>query len=103
MRLEGTGPQPMNTSRLIFIGCGPVPSSLILLNRLAGIRSVGIDISEHAVAFSRKVIRRLELEKEIDIFHGDETLLRELDWDMVLVAAELEEKATCWKTSKINC
>ena len=49
-------------SRLAFIGCGPVPSSLIILNRLAGIRSVGLEINENAVALSQLVIRRLGLE-----------------------------------------
>jgi hypothetical protein len=79
-------------SRLAFIGCGPVPSSLILLNRLAGIRSVGLDVSESAVALSQQVIRRLGLEQEIDIVHGDENLLEKLDWDMVLVAAMADPK-----------
>jgi hypothetical protein len=79
-------------SRLAFIGCGPVPSSLILLNRLAGIRSLGLDINESAVALSQQVIRRLGLEREIDIVHGDETLLEKLDWDMVLVAAMADPK-----------
>jgi hypothetical protein len=74
-------------SRLAFIGCGPVPSSLILLNHLAGIRSVGLEISGDIVALSRQVVHRLGLEREIDIVHGDETLLRELDWDTILVAA----------------
>jgi cyclopropane fatty-acyl-phospholipid synthase-like methyltransferase len=73
--------------RLAFIGCGPVPSSLILLNHLAGIRSVGLDISRDTVALSRQVVQSLGLEKEIDIVHGDETLLEELDWDAILVAA----------------
>ena len=74
-------------SRLAFIGCGPVPSSLILLNHLAGIRSVGLEMDERVAEVSRKVVRSLGLAREIDIVHGDETLLRELDWDTVLVAA----------------
>ncbi|BBO82293.1 methyltransferase [Desulfosarcina ovata subsp. sediminis] len=74
-------------SRLAFIGCGPVPSSLILLNHLAGIRSVGLEIDDTTAALSRKVVGSLGLEREIDIVHGDETLLRDLDWDTILVAA----------------
>jgi hypothetical protein len=79
-------------SRLAFIGCGPVPSSLILLNQLTHIRSVGIDASKKAVALSQQVIQQLGLEKEISIVHGDETLLQQLDWDMVLVAAMADPK-----------
>lgn len=88
-------------SRLVFIGCGPVPSSLILLNRLAGVRCVGLDVSEDAVNWSRKVVRRLGLEKEIDILRGDETLLREFDWDMVLVAAMAAPKARIFSNLRL--
>ncbi len=88
-------------SRLVFIGCGPVPSSLILFNRLAGIRSVGLDISEDAVDWSSKVIRCLGLEKEVEIVRGDETLLRELDWDMVLVAAMADPKERIFRNLRI--
>jgi hypothetical protein len=80
------------SSRLAFIGCGPVPSSLILLNRLAGIRSVGLDVSDKAVALSKQVVRALGLEKHIEIVHGDEIQLQHLDWDMVLVAAMADPK-----------
>lgn len=45
--------------RLAFIGCGPVPVSLILLSRLYGIRSVGLDNASEAVELSQKVIRCL--------------------------------------------
>jgi len=79
--------------RLVFIGCGPVPSSLILLNHLAGVRCVGLDVSQNAVNWSRRIVRCLGLEQEIDIIHDDETLLRELEWDMVLVAAMADPKA----------
>lgn len=88
-------------SRLAFIGCGPVPSSLILMNHLAGVRSVGIDISVNAVALSRQIIQYLGLEKEIDIVHGDETLLQELDWDMVLVAAMADPKARIFRNLRL--
>ena len=79
-------------NRLAFIGCGPVPSSLILLNRMAHIRSVGIDTSKNAVALAQQVIQHLGLKKEINIVLGDETLLQQLDWDMILVAAMADPK-----------
>jgi Nicotianamine synthase protein len=85
-------------SSLVFIGSGPVPSSLILLNHLTGIRSMGLDTSTIAVETSRKVVRCLGLEKEVKIFQGDETLLEQLDWDMVLVAAMAEPKERIFRT-----
>ncbi|MCD4721955.1 MAG: nicotianamine synthase [Desulfobacula sp.] len=77
---------------LAFIGCGPVPMSLILLSRLYKIRSIGIDIMPDSVSLARRVIACLGLEDSITIVQGDETRLRELDWNFVLVAALAEPK-----------
>ncbi|MBW2099934.1 MAG: nicotianamine synthase [Deltaproteobacteria bacterium] len=89
-------PSALN-SKLAFIGCGPVPMTLILLNRLYGIRSIGLDNSFEAVSLSKKVIQCLGLGKEIEIIHGDESHLGKLDWNIVLVAALAEPKALIFK------
>ncbi|MBW2615674.1 MAG: nicotianamine synthase [Deltaproteobacteria bacterium] len=75
-----------------FIGCGPVPLSLILLNRLYGVRSIGLDTNPESVSLAEKVLRCLELEDHIKILHGDESRLSELEWNVVLVAALAEPK-----------
>ena len=85
-------------STMAFIGCGPVPMTLILMSLLYGIRSIGIDNSKKAVNLARKIIQRLGLENEIQIIHGDESHLPELSWDMVLVAALAEPKARIFQT-----
>jgi hypothetical protein len=79
--------------RLAFLGSGPVPLSLILLNRFFGIPCVGIDNDAQTVEISRKIIRCLGLEKEIEIVQGDDATLGHLNWDVVLVAALAEPKA----------
>ena len=79
--------------RLAFLGSGPVPLSLILLNRFFGIPCVGIDSDAETVEISRQVIRCLGLEKEIEIVQGDDATLGDLNWDVVLVAALAEPKA----------
>jgi len=84
---------PAPGSRLAFIGCGPVPMTLILMSRLYGIPSMGLDNSAETVTLSKKVIQCLGLEKEIVIIQGDESGLEGLDWDLVLVAALAEPKA----------
>ena len=78
--------------RLVFLGSGPVPMTLILMSRLFNIRSVGIDNNPEIVKLSQKVIQHLGLEKQIDIIQGDDSSLETLDWDMVLVAALAEPK-----------
>ena len=85
-------------STLVFIGCGPVPISLILMSHLFGIQSVGIDKFSESVKPSRKVIQCLGLEKEIEIVHGDNFHLKELDWDLVLVSALAEPKARIFQS-----
>ena len=79
--------------RLAFLGAGPVPLSLILLNRFFSIPCVGVDSNRQTVDIARQIIRCLGLEKEIDIVQGDDATLGDLDWDVVLVAALAEPKA----------
>ena len=88
-------------SKLVFIGSGPVPSTLILLHRLAGVRSIGIEICQEPVALSKQIIRRLGLEKEIEIVHGNETILRQLDWNMILVAAMADPKERIFRNLRV--
>ena len=79
--------------RLAFIGCGPVPLSLILLHRLYGIDSIGLDSDPQAVSLAQQCLERLELNEAIKIIQGDEKSLADIDWDLVLVAALAEPKA----------
>ena len=78
--------------RLIFLGSGPVPMTLILMSHLYGIRSIGVDSDPDTVKFSRDVIRHLGLQKDIEIVQGDDSCLDGLDWDIVLIAALAEPK-----------
>lgn len=79
-------------SRLAFVGSGYVPISLFLMSRMYKLQSVGLDTSSEAVEMSGKVIQCLGLEKDIEVIRGDESYLRKLDWNMVLIAALAEPK-----------
>lgn len=79
--------------RLAFIGCGPVPLSLILFNCLYGINSIGLDSDPQAVSLARQCLERLGLSDAIKIIRGDQESLADIDWDLVLVAALAEPKA----------
>jgi len=85
-------------NRLVFIGCGAVPMSLILLSRLYGIRSIGLESSKKTAKLSTKVIKSLGLEKEIEIIQSDDLDLEKFDWDIALVAALAEPKARIFKS-----
>lgn len=85
-------------STMAFVGCGPVPITLILMSHLYGIRSIGLDCSKEAVNLAKKVIQVLGLENEIQIINGDDLYLRELSWDVALVAALSEPKGRIFQT-----
>jgi len=95
-QIEAMHIEPGNT--LVFIGSGPVPISLILMSRIYGLRSVGLDISAKTVELSKKVIKCLGLENKIKIICGDDSNLKKIDWNMVLISALAEPKSRIFKS-----
>jgi hypothetical protein len=77
---------------LAFIGCGPLPVTLLLFSKLYGIRCIGIDRDQDAVTLAKDCIEHFGLEEEINIVLGDETALSEFEWDSVLIAGLTEPK-----------
>ncbi len=83
---------------LVFVGCGPLPLSLILLARIFGVRSTGIDTDSQAVALARKCVECLGLDDRISLVSGDESHLERLRFTAVLVAALAEPKQRVFRT-----
>jgi hypothetical protein len=77
---------------LAFIGCGPLPVTLLLFSKLYGIRCIGVDQDPEAVALAKSCVKHFGLEKEISIIEGDETVLSKIEWDSVLIAGLAEPK-----------
>ena len=77
---------------LAFIGCGPLPVTLLLFSKLYGIRCIGVDQDPEAVDLAKSCIKHFGLEKEISILEGDETILSKIEWDSVLIAGLAEPK-----------
>lgn len=76
----------------VFVGSGPLPLTLILFRQKFGCKCIGIEIQEDVAELSREVIKKLGLDDGIEILVGDETLLRDLDFDILMVAAFAEPK-----------
>jgi len=76
----------------VFIGSGPLPLTLILFRQKFGCKCIGIEIQEDVAKLSRQVIERLGLDDGIEILVGDETLLKDIDFDILMVAAFAEPK-----------
>ena len=76
----------------VFVGSGPLPLTLILFRQKFGCKCIGIEIQEDVAELSRKVIKKLDLDDGIEILVGDETLLKDIDFDILMVAAFAEPK-----------
>lgn len=74
------------------LGCGPFPVTLLLFNKLYGIRCIGVDNNLEAAGLAKSCVEHFGLEKEIAIIQGDETVLSRIEWDSVLIAGLAEPK-----------
>lgn len=78
--------------KVVFIGGGPLPLTMILLNKIFKAQCVSVEVLPEVAELSRKVIEKLGLESEIEVVLGDETSLRNIDYTVVMVAALAEPK-----------
>jgi hypothetical protein len=69
MEYGGAGLNPQD--RVVFLGSGPLPLSLICLYRQYGIESTGIEQALEYVALSGKLVKALGLNGHIRIIHGN--------------------------------
>ncbi len=84
--------------KIAFIGSGAMPLSQILLHRLYGIESIGVDIDRRAVDLARQCLERLGLSQSITIVQGREDVLSDQEWDVVVIAALAEPKCRIFST-----
>ncbi len=92
VRNEGHMASFASGDRVVFIGGGPLPLTLILLNKYFDVKGISIEILPEIADLSRKVVAKLGLSSEIIIVDGDETAISRLDYDAVMVAAFAEPK-----------
>ena len=91
MEYGGAGLQPED--RIVFLGSGPLPLSLICLSKGYDIQSVGIEQDEKIAALSREVIRKLGLNHRISVVHGNHfSLPLEGPCNLIMVGADASPK-----------
>ncbi|MEL7668901.1 nicotianamine synthase family protein [Methanobacterium sp.] len=83
--------------KIVFIGGGPLPLTLIMLHKFYGIHGISIEIIPEIAALSKEIIKKLRLDQYIDVVVGDETYLSHLEYDVVMVAALAEPKERVFK------
>ncbi|MCF0226133.1 MAG: methyltransferase [Methanobrevibacter sp.] len=76
----------------VFIGSGPLPLTLIMFNKVFGCKCIGIEVQETVAELSREVLKKLGLEDEIKIVVGDEKAIKDIEYDILMVAALAEPK-----------
>jgi hypothetical protein len=74
-RMEYEGGRLKPGDRVIFLGSGPLPLSLICLAKKYGVQGVGIEQDRQVADLSKKVVQRLALSNLVSILHGDHFLL----------------------------
>jgi len=74
-KMESRGADLKAGDRVVFLGSGPVPLSLIALVKRCGIQGVGIEKEPVNADLSRRVLDVLVLGGEIDIIQGDHFVL----------------------------
>ncbi|MCZ3367157.1 MULTISPECIES: nicotianamine synthase family protein [Methanobacterium] len=78
--------------KLVFIGGGPLPLTIIMFNKFFGVKGTSIEVVPEIADLSRKVLEKLGLSSQINVVDGDETVLSHMDYDGVMVAAFAEPK-----------
>lgn len=81
-----------NDKTFLFLGSGPLPLTLIMFNKVFGCKCIGIEQDEDVALLSREVLKKLDLDKEIKIVTGDEKKIKDLDYDILMIAAFAEPK-----------
>jgi hypothetical protein len=73
--MESEGADLKADNRVVFLGSGPLPLSLIALVKRCGIKGIGIEKDPTNADLSRRVLKTLALDDEIDIITGDHFVL----------------------------
>ena len=88
--------------KVVFIGGGPLPLTLIFFNKIFKSKGVSIEILPEVAELSRRVIKKLGMDSEIEVVNGNETSLNNIDYTVVMVAALAEPKerlfANLWES-----
>jgi len=78
-------------NKVLHIGCGPLPNTLITLARNMPAEYVGIDIDEEAVKIARNVVKAYGL-KNVSIEKGDATSYPLQNFDIIIISYGVEPK-----------
>jgi hypothetical protein len=91
--MEYRGAELKPGDRVVFLGSGPLPLSLICLCKQYGVKGIGIEQVPEYVKLSQKLIHTLELTEHIQIVQGNHfSLPLDEECTLVMVAADAGPK-----------
>lgn len=92
-RTEWEGADLGAGDRVAFLGCGPLPMSLIVLYRQYAVEGIGIEQVPQCCELSRAVIQRLGLSRQVQVLLGNHLCFPLVeDCRLIMVAAAAEPK-----------
>jgi hypothetical protein len=101
VRNEGRLASFLAGDKVVFIGGGSLPLTLILLNVFYGVKGISVEMVSEMAEISKRVIDTLGLNSEIEVVCGDDAALSRLEYDAVMVAALAEPKKRIFRN--IRC
>ncbi|MCP4115796.1 MAG: methyltransferase [Desulfobacteraceae bacterium] len=88
-QMEYRGADLKPGDRVVFLGCGPLPLSLICLCTQHGIKGIGIELVPEYAKLSQKIIEALELTDHVQILQGNHfSLPLEESCNLVMVGSD---------------
>ena len=83
-------------SKVLHIGCGSLPNTLISLARNLKASYVGIDVDEEAVKIARNLIKKYKI-KDVAIEKGDALSYPLHNFDVIIISYGVEPKEDVFK------
>ncbi len=63
-----------------------------MFNKIFKSKCIGIEMDEKVANLSREVLKKINMEENIEIIVGDEKTIQNIDYDIIMVAALAEPK-----------
>lgn len=78
--------------KVLHVGCGAVPNTLLILAKNMDASFVGIDRDEKAVEMARKMVKSYGLERKIKIEIGDALSYGFSEFDVIIISLGVEPR-----------
>ncbi len=101
--MEVKGANLKSGQKVVFLGSGPLPLSLIILCKNYHLRGIGIEQHEEYVKISQEIINKLDIADRIKIIKGNHfSLSSDFKTDLIMIAAAAVPKDEIFNYLRVN-